>query len=48
MNNKDEPMSKEQLELREYLIETGRFPENLNVLIINAAYETSINIDEEV
>lgn len=47
INNHDELMSNEQLEAREYLIETGYLKEPYNMLIINRAFETGINIYDE-
>lgn len=48
-NNKDNPMNKEQFRVRESILTTGIIPEEYNVLIINGAYETGINVlDEDV
>lgn len=44
MNNKDNPMNKEQLEVRENILTNGIIPKPYQVLIINGAYETGINI----
>ncbi|POO86638.1 DEAD/DEAH box helicase family protein [Clostridium sp. 3-3] len=44
MNNKDNPMNKEQLDVRESILTSGIIPEPYQVLIINGAYETGINI----
>jgi hypothetical protein len=49
-NNKTDSeitMNKKQLELRECLLSTGKYPENLDVLIINGAYETGWNLYDE-
>lgn len=40
-------MSEEQINIREQLIETGMLPEDLDVLIINAAYETGWNLRDK-
>ena len=45
--NADKPMNTEQLFARQYLIENERLPEEYNVLIINKASETGINIKDE-
>lgn len=42
--NKDHPLSKEQLDAREYLIEKEAIPEEYDVFLFNATAETSINI----
>lgn len=46
IHNKD-GMTDEQLEVREALLKNERIPEEIDVLFINAAYETSINIRNE-
>ncbi len=45
-NTKDDKliMNDKQLRLREYLLNTGQYPEELDVLIINGAYETGWNL----
>jgi hypothetical protein len=46
-NNKTDneiTMNDKQLKLREYLLNTGQYPEELEVLIINGAYETGWNL----
>lgn len=46
-NNKTDneiTMNKNQLELRDCLLNTGQYPENLDILIINGAYETGWNL----
>ncbi|EGT5086619.1 DEAD/DEAH box helicase family protein [Clostridioides difficile] len=43
-NNKDYEMTEEQLEVRKYLIENGELKFPYNVLIINRATETGVNI----
>jgi hypothetical protein len=40
-------MSGEQLEIRENLINTGLLPDDLDVLIVNGAYETGWNLRDE-
>ena len=47
-NRQDYPMDNEQYKLREYLSETHRLPDDLDILFINEAYETSINIEGEI
>ena len=42
--NADIPMTEEQLKVREHLLETGELLEPYNVLIINRATETGVNI----
>ena len=37
----------DQSQLRSYLLETGLYPDDLDILIINSAYETSWNIFDE-
>lgn len=37
----------DQSQLRNYLLETGLYPDDLDILIINSAYETSWNIFDE-
>ncbi|MBN1064159.1 DEAD/DEAH box helicase family protein [Clostridium botulinum] len=46
-NNKDNPMNKEQLDVRESILTSGTIPQPYQVLIINGAYETGINIKDE-
>lgn len=44
-----EPMNEEQLKVRDYLIKTGLFPDDVQDLIINGSYELGLNIiDPEV
>ena len=45
ISNTEHPMTEEQLELRKYIIDNQQIPENIDILFINAAYETSININ---
>lgn len=45
--NSDKEMDIEQLETRKSILETGLIPEEIDVLIINSAYETGINIKDE-
>lgn len=47
IHNEDYPMSEEQLEVRKTLMKTQRIPDDIDMLFINAAYETSINILNE-
>ena len=47
INNPDNPMSKEQLAVRSAILKTQRIPDDVDLLFINAAYETSINIENE-
>lgn len=47
MHNSDFPMSKEQLAIREQILKTEYIPPEIDLLFINAAYETSINIRNE-
>ena len=44
VNNRDNPMTAEQLKIRKNIIETNEFPENVDVLFINKSMETAINI----
>lgn len=44
LHAKDHPMTQEQLALRAYLLTKQCLPPDLDVLMINRAYETSINI----
>ena len=46
-NNKDCPMSEEQLALRETVLEEETIPADIDLLVINAASETCIKIKEE-
>lgn len=45
--NSDKEMDIEQLKTRKSILETGLIPEGIDVLIINSAYETGINIKDE-
>lgn len=47
MHNKKYPMSKEQLAVRDEILNNGYIPADIDMLFINAAYETSINIRNE-
>lgn len=47
MNNENYKMNDEQQEVRNSLLENGIIPVNVDVLIINASYETGINIKNE-
>ena len=46
--NPDHPMTPEQLRIRNSVILRGKIPDDIQVLIINAASETSINIKSPV
>ncbi|OHR68709.1 hypothetical protein HMPREF3291_08655 [Bacillus sp. HMSC76G11] len=46
-NNQVMEMDLEQLRVRDYLLKNGRLPEPYNVLIINRALETGINITDK-
>ena len=45
--NADHPMSAEQLEVRREILTTERIPAEIDILFINAAYETGLNIRNE-
>lgn len=40
-------MTAEQLAVRDSILKTRRIPDHIDILLINAAYETSINIENE-
>lgn len=44
INNKDYPMTEEQLAVRQYILSHEELPPNYDVVIINASSETSIDI----
>lgn len=46
-NNSDHKMSREQMAVRKSLIRDEKIPEDVQVLVINAAYETGLNIRPE-
>lgn len=46
INNNSEAMTHEQLQLREYIIQNNKYPDDLDVLIINGAYETGWNLKD--
>jgi adenylate kinase family enzyme len=46
-NNQTMEMDLEQLRVRDYLLKNGKLPEPYNVLIINRALETGINITDK-
>ena len=48
IHNTDHEMSKQQHEVRNYIIEHGAIPDDIDVLFINKSYETSINIKSHV
>lgn len=43
-SNKEHPLSKEQMEVRDYIIKNAEIPPNIDILFLNASGETSINI----
>ena len=45
--NANQPMDNVQLSAREYLIKEEKIPEDIDILILNRAYETGINIKDE-
>lgn len=47
LHNDKNKMSKEQLDIRSSILKTNQIPPNIDLLFINAAYETSININNE-
>ena len=47
INNEKHKMTNEQINVRNDLLKSHRIPSEIDVLIINAAYETSININNE-
>lgn len=47
IHNEEWKMSDESLKARDSIIMSGRIPDNIDVLIINASYETGINIYDE-
>lgn len=47
VNNKEREMTKEQLEARKYILETGNIPEPYNLLIINGAMQEGWNLFDE-
>ena len=46
VNSTSDTMTEEQLELRKYIIKNKVYPDNLDVLIINDAYETGWNLKD--
>lgn len=46
-NNENNVMDEEQLRIRKYLLNNGSLPDPYNVLIINRALETGINITDQ-
>lgn len=48
VNNTDHIMTDEQKALREYILDTQRIPDNIDVLFINKSSETSINITSHI
>lgn len=47
VHNSDHVMTEEQCKVWDAILTTRRIPEDIDLLFINAAYETSINIDNE-
>lgn len=47
INNDDHQLSAEQLEVRDAILNNKRIPADIDILFINAAYETCINIENE-
>lgn len=47
LNNENYSIKQEQLIVREYILDDGIIPDDYQVLIINGAYETGINIKDE-
>ena len=47
LHNTDHTMTEQQLQLRDAILTTKRIPDDVDLLFINAAYETSININNE-
>lgn len=47
INNKDKPMSEEQLKVRDFILNTGHIPEPYNILIINGAMQEGWNLYDE-
>ena len=48
INNKEHPMTEEQLATRKEVLENSRIPPQYNLLIINSSSETSIKIESHV
>ena len=46
-HNEKYPMTEQQLLVRKSILEDGIIPDNIDVLIINASYETGININDK-
>ena len=47
LNNMDYEMTEKQLRVRETILSKKRIPPEVDILLLNAAYETSINIENE-
>ena len=47
INNNSEAMTEQQLQLRDYIIKNNRYPDKLDALIINGAYETGWNLKDD-
>lgn len=48
INNEDHPMSQEQLQLRESVVKHGVIPKDIQVLVINEASQTGLNIHSDI
>lgn len=48
LSNTKNPMDKEQLRIREYILTQQKLPEEYDFIFINAAYETSISICDDI
>ena len=48
LNNKEHPMTDEQVAIRDKLIEDGEFPDGIDVIFINKSMCTSVNINTKV
>ena len=47
INNEDHPMGEEQMAVRDEILAHKQIPEHIDILLLNAAYETSLNIENE-
>ena len=48
VNNQDHPMTHEQINLRNYIINNRKMPDDIDVLFINKSAETSISINGDI
>lgn len=48
INNKEHPMSEEQLRVRDSVIKTGTIPNDIQVLVINEASQTGLNVFSDI